>query len=367
MKVVFLSDGAYAYASGAQSAVGGAERDQWLLATALASFDWSVTVGVRAGLEPHEQRLINGVQFVGMERGQILYVWHRFLAANRPDWLFWECADHLFGAVVAIAKLLRIRTIFHTGLDRDVEPRNALTLRPNWWPLYAWGLSRTDRILVQHEGQRSKLPARWQSKAFVFPKVCILPGVVGDRLGVKPHCSRSLYVAWVAMLREPKRPDILIQIAQRMPGVQFIVCGGLAEFMTTPGYSDRIVNELRALPNVNYRGQVAPEVADQIIADAALLLSTSDEEGFPNTFTQAWSAGTPVVTLKLDPDHLIERLGLGAVSGSVERAKEDISELIASPVQRQGIAARARNFIEENYSATAVVRLFEGILQGVIK
>ena len=38
---------------------------------------------------------------------------------------------------------------------------------------------------------------------------------------------------------------------------------------------------LRAITNIDYRGQVAPEEAMEAIADAALLLSTSDEEGFP--------------------------------------------------------------------------------------
>ena len=35
MKIVFLNDLIYAYAIGAPSAVGGAERQQWLLARAL--------------------------------------------------------------------------------------------------------------------------------------------------------------------------------------------------------------------------------------------------------------------------------------------------------------------------------------------
>jgi|RhiMetdeSRZDD1v2_1073273.scaffolds.fasta_scaffold87089_2 glycosyltransferase involved in cell wall biosynthesis len=364
MKIVFINDGAYAYASGDPSANGGAERDQWLLGAALARFGWSVTVGVSDGFAPSERKSINGVEFVGIDRGQILLSWYRFLSSERPDWLFWECADYRWGPLVEIAKLLGVRTIFAAGLDREVELRRALLWRAQWWPLYAWGLARTDKIFVQHEGQLLGLPPRWRAKSLVFPKVCILPGVIGDALKIKPHSQREKYVAWVAMLREPKRPDLLIEIARKAPSLRFVVCGGVTNLATRPGYGERIGCELRALPNVQFLGQASPERAQQVIAGAAVLLSTSDEEGFPNTFVQAWSSGTPVVSLKLDPDHLIERHKLGLISGNVDRTLEELSTLLDSPERRAEMGLRGRRFIEDNYSATAVVRLFERAVQG---
>jgi glycosyltransferase involved in cell wall biosynthesis len=164
------------------------------------------------------------------------------------------------------------------------------------------------------------------------------------------------------MLRHPKRPDILVDIARKAPDVNFVVCGGPSNFLTPSGYSERMAEQLRSLRNVEFEGQVAPAKAEQVIADAAILLCTSDEEGFPNTFTQAWSSGTPVISLKLDPGGLIEQRGLGVLSGSTEQAIADIRILLHSPQRRDDIAIRARRFIAENYSATAVVKLFERIV-----
>jgi glycosyltransferase involved in cell wall biosynthesis len=360
MKIAFINDGAYAYASAAPVAVGGSERDQWLLGTALASFGWSVTMAVRNGMELGERRSIRGVEYVGIGQGQVLSAWYRFLAAERPQWLYWECATHLWGLMVEVAKSVGVRTIFAIGFDREVEIRNALTERPKWWPLYAWGLSRTDWIFAQHQGQLSKLPPRWRSKASVLPKVCVLPGVVGDTVAVRSHSERDKYVAWVAMLRQHKRPDVLVEIARRMPHVRFVVCGGPS---TLPlDSTERIIEQLRVLPNVEYLRQVPSEKAQQVIANAAILLSTSDEEGFPNTFVQAWSAGTPIITIKVDPDQIIERVGLGLVSCTVERAITDIDDLMDSPRRRDEIGAHARAFIVENYGARAVVNSFEKAL-----
>jgi glycosyltransferase involved in cell wall biosynthesis len=364
MKIAFIDDGVYAYASNSPEAVGGSERDQWLLANALVAANWSAVVGVRRGLKVGERKTIKGVEYVGIGPDRPLLAWHSFLASEKPDWLFWECAYHLWGALVEIAKINRVKTIFHAAFDTDVEPRKALSWRRNWWPLYAWGLSRSDRIFVQHSGQLANLRRPWQCKAYVLPKVCILPGVVGDQLIVKPHREREKYVAWVATLRQHKRPDVLMEIARKMPSFRFVVCGGPTTFMTSTSFRDRILDELSAAPNIEYLGQVAPETAQEVIANAALLLSTSDSEGFPNTFVQAWSSGTPVVSLKIDPDGGIERLGLGRISGDVDRAIEDITGLIESTDRRDEIAQRTRRFVVENYSASAVVRLFQRALDG---
>ena len=127
--------------------------------------------------------------------------------------------------------------------------------------------------------------------------------------------------------------------------VKYIVCGGATTHRSPSGYSQRLIEQFRGLPNIEFRGQVAPEEAERVIAEAAALLCTSDQEGFPNTFLQAWSYGTPVVTLQIDPDSIIKRLELGAVTGTVDATVEQLQRLLASPQKRQSIASRACEYI----------------------
>jgi len=365
VKIAFVNEGIYEYATGAAEAVGGLERDQWLLSRTLAARGWTAVIGVIGGLKPGQRKTIDGVEYVGLRQGRNLLAWQGFLSAERPDWLFWEGASHLFGPVVELASLARVRTIFHTAFDTDVQPRHALFRRRHWWPLYAWGLSRTNRIFVQHSGQLSKLPVRLQRKASVLPKVCNRSNGLSEPVDVKPHMLRQKYVAWVAMLRQPKRPDVLVEIARAAPNITFVVCGGVTAHRCPPGYGDRIVTALRALPNVEYRGRVSPQEAAQVIADAAVLLSTSDEEGFPNTFMQAWACETPVVSLKLDPDSIIGTIRLGAVSGGIEKVIEDTNFLLDSPQERQRIAVRARRYVAEAHSEAAVTLAFERAIHAI--
>jgi glycosyltransferase involved in cell wall biosynthesis len=353
MKVSFLNDRIYAYATSDASVVGGNERQQWLLARALASSGRKVSVGVRQGLKAGECRIIHGVEFHGIMQGHYLLDWYRFLSSRRPDWLYWRGATHLFGPLVQIAHFNRVQTIFAAAFDTDVHLRNALTGRRHWWPLYAWGLSKTERLFMQHRGQLEELSPQWRQKATVVPSI-------GDmHINITPHACRERYVAWVGMLRQPKRPDLLLQIARRSPQIKYIVCGGASSHRSPSGYSERLIEQLRGLPNILFRGQVSPEQAERVIAEAAALLCTSDQEGFPNTFLQAWSHGTPVVTLKVDPDSVIRRQELGAITGAIDVTVERLEQLLQSPEERQGIATRAGEYIRGHHSAQAVINVFD--------
>ena len=167
------------------------------------------------------------------------------------------------------------------------------------------------------------------------------------------------------MLRRFKRPDLLIEIARKAPDLRFVVCGGPTTFTAAPGYGEQIAKTLRSLPNVEYRGQVPPDEANRVIANAASFLSTSDEEGFPNTFLQAWAAGTPVVSLRVDPDHVVARHRLGKISLTVQQAICDIRMLLDSEQEREAISSRAREYVAKNHSAPAVIRIFECGTRGV--
>lgn len=353
MKIAFLNDVAYEYAIGSPKAVGGTERDIWVLSRALAAAGWEVVVGVCGTIAIGQRRMIDGVEYVGINPGNPIVAWNRFLASERPDWLFWEGASHWWGILVELAKRHAARTVFHTAFDTDVSPRNALVRRSSWWPLYAWGLERSDRILVQHGGQFDLLSSRWKSKSKVLPKVCQLPPAM------IPHSARSSYIAWVAMLRTPKRPDLLVEIARKAPHLKFVVCGGLTAHRSQGDATARAAESLKQLPNVDYRGRVDPEEAAEVIENAALLLCTSDQEGFPNTFVQAWSHGTPVVTLRVDPDNIIKERRLGLVTGPVDATVERLQQLMFDSQERQAMAIRARQYIVDEHSAEVVVKKFD--------
>jgi glycosyltransferase involved in cell wall biosynthesis len=359
-----FNNGIYAYASGDPSAVGGAERQQWLLARALTAAGWSVTVGLQGLPELEDGATIEDVHFVSLPGTKSvstpyrrLLCLYRFLRSELPDWWYWRCASHLWGPAVSIAKLLGVRTIFAAGFDADVLPRRALAGRPKWWPLYSWGLANTDRIFVQHSGQFSELSEKLRSKAAIVSNIVHMPATI------KRHDERERYIAWVGMLRQPKRPDLLVEIARKAQNLHFVVCGGPSDHRSPNGYGSRIVAELKSLSNVDYRGQIASHEARKIIANSSILLCTSEREGFPNTFLEAWASGTAVVSMTVDPDFLIQQRRLGIVSGSVAQAISDLNYLLQAEQEREAISHRARRYVCETHDESVVVDVVQRVLQ----
>jgi glycosyltransferase involved in cell wall biosynthesis len=131
-------------------------------------------------------------------------------------------------------------------------------------------------------------------------------------------------VFWAARVVPIKRPDIVAELAHRLPEVTFVMAGG----GDREGLYGDILAQSRSLPNLELLGHVPIAEIDRHFAAADLFLNTSDAEGFPNTFLQAWAQGTPVCSLPVDPDQILRRTGIGLVAdGSMDRLEEVILKI----------------------------------------
>jgi len=156
-------------------------------------------------------------------------------------------------------------------------------------------------VIAQHDGQMAAFRKKGiQSKVF--------PNLVDIK---KLHSVRSTEkegFIFVGSLDVSKGLRELIQIASLSPHSKFTVVGQPRGRRSGP-----LVESLRSLPNVEYLGRLDHDSTIEQIGKSKALLCTSRFEGFPNIFLEAWSVGTPVISLAVDPDGVIERENLGIV------------------------------------------------------
>jgi glycosyltransferase involved in cell wall biosynthesis len=147
-----------------------------------------------------------------------------------------------------------------------------------------------------------------------------------------------------------------------MTHVRFVLVGAL---MATPHerqWAKALMASIKATPNLEYVGQKSQEEVNVLLARAHVFVNTSQDEGFANTFIQAWMREVPVVSLHVNPDDVFdrERVGIHA-AGSEERLYQAVRRLISDRQLRSEHAACARIYAQKRHSVRNV-RLLEKLI-----
>lgn len=168
-------------------------------------------------------------------------------------------------------------------------------------------------------------------------------------------------VLWVGSVKLWKRPEQFYELARRCSNLdcEFVMAGEMHD-KHCQGSLYRAQQELK---NFRYAGFVPPEHIGKLYDKAHVLVSTSRAEGFPNTFTQAWLRGVPVLSLDVDPDKLLSRDGLGAVASDMNALEHKLRELLADANRRREIGLRAQEFAKKEFDLQANVDRLEEIIQ----
>jgi glycosyltransferase involved in cell wall biosynthesis len=259
------------------------------------------------------------------------------------DLYYTSCAGMHVGLVALFCRRFRRRFVFRTASDTDCDGSRLLVrfARDRW--LYAYGLRRADAILVQSASQAEVLARNYG-----------LTGRVAGMLVEKPQpvAARDIDVLWVSNIRQVKRPDRILELAEKLPGVKIHLVGGALSGEGTL-FQD-VKHAAAARSNVSFHGRLPYRDVSELYGRARLLVNTSDVEGFPNSYLQAWVRGVPVVTL-IDPDRVIEREGLGVAARSTAQIAGAIEHLLGDPVAWKAASDRCGAFMASEYGEDKVL------------
>jgi glycosyltransferase involved in cell wall biosynthesis len=259
------------------------------------------------------------------------------------------------GLVALFCRSFRRRFVFRTASDTDCDGSRLLVsfARDRW--LYAYGLRRANAILVQSASQAETLARNYGLAGRVAGMLVETP---------LPVAVRDIDVLWVSNIRREKRPDRVLELAGRLPEVKVHMVGG-----SLPG-EEALYLDIRltatATANVSFHGRLSYWDANELYGRAKLLVNTSDVEGFPNSYLQAWIRGVPVVTL-IDPDGVIEREGLGVAAGSAAQIPSAISHLLSNPAAWKAASDRCRAFMAREYGEDRVLAPYLDTFENVMR
>ncbi|MCP4549095.1 MAG: glycosyltransferase family 4 protein [bacterium] len=279
----------------------------------------------------------------------------RFLREKRSDVVLQRGASELTGLSAWACGKLNIPFVFCLASDTDLKRGAEILPHPQDRLLYRWGLARADRIVAQTRDQASLLERAYKREAVVLPSFphYSAPATTKEEPGSA--------ILWGGNIRPIKRPEWLLELAHLRPDLDFIVFGGIA-----PGhakYAEDIISRLIAQPNIEYLGPVAPGDLGSVFDRCKILLNTSEAEGFPNTFLEAWQRGLQVVAT-VDADGLLKERGLGKFTDSVSGISAHVSDILKSPEDISGKRILdAREFVDDNFNMERISERWDTLLK----
>ena len=368
-RVCIIAHRAYgSIAGGERGHAGGVERQTTALARRLAGRGFGVSLLVWNEGQP-QRTSIDGVQVIAMcaERDGVPGVrffhprWTslaRALNTANADVYYHNCAEYVTGQIAMWCARHRRRFVYSVASDPECDPR--LPMLHEWRDkaLFRYGLRRADRIIVQTRQQQQQLRQHWSLDSVVLKMPLAAPVIVPSSAAGRPR--RAI---WVGRIAREKRLDRLLSIADRLPHVTFEIAGGV-DAAFREGAS--LIEQARQRPNIHVLGQVPRDQMARVYHNATCLVCTSDYEGFPNTFLEAWSCGVPVVST-VDPDGLIATGRLGYLGASDEEVARAIDRLDGEPAEREAIGQRARDYVTRHHSPESAFDAFERTLREVME
>ncbi len=247
------------------------------------------------------------------------------------------------------------RFVFRAASDADCDPTRLLVryARDRW--LYRYGLRRADAILVQSAVQAGSLAGKFGLDS----------RMAGMLVEPAPRdVERNIDVLWVGNIRRVKRPDRILSLSAELPEVGFHMVGGPLPDEGALFHTTRRAAMLR--PNITFHGRLSYQDTNALYGRARLLINTSDVEGFPNSYLQAWVRGVPVVSY-VDPDGIIRRHGLGVVVESALEMRAAIERLLADTGALAAASARCQAYVAREFTEDKILAPYLATFDEVLR
>jgi len=270
------------------------------------------------------------------------------------DVYYQNCAEYVTGQVALWCRHHARGFVYSVASDPDCDPKLPAMHTRRERVLYRYGLRHADRIIVQTRRQQDMLQAGFGLRSIVLPMPCPGPSDT-EYASPQPPSPDNSHVLWVGRIAPVKRLEFLLEVAKALPSVTFHVAG--MPYIGDP-YSENVLREARAIANVTVHGMVPRHLMPELYQGSNMLCCTSEYEGFPNTFLEAWSYGLPIIST-VDPDNLIAERSLGITAKTGKDMIAAIRQLCNSPARWQELSRNSRRYYAAHHAVDPVMQQFE--------
>ena len=369
-RICFVAHFSYgALTGGSTGQIGGVERQTSLTARWFAARGYQVSVltwdvgqddgvdidGVRVFKMCRSDAGIKGLRFIWP-------MWTSLMAAMKKadaDIYYHNYADCVTGQARLWCRWHNRKFIFSVAHDLQCDARLPALHAFRERILYRYGLKTAHKVIVQSKKQQDMMHKNFGRDSVILPMPCSGPSEDGCANHAQTQ-GEAHRVLWIGRISRQKRPHLLLELAKTCPDMIFDLVGP----EDGSDYTKDVCERANHLANIEVHGPALRDRVPEFYKKATAMCCTSNSEGFPNTFLEAWSHGLPIVST-FDPDDLIANKGLGITAQDVPDLARGLHLLCESEDQRRNMSERVRQFYLENYTVDAVMAKYEKVFQDV--
>ncbi|MBN2139318.1 MAG: glycosyltransferase [Sedimentisphaerales bacterium] len=352
IKVCFIAPKAYPLFNPKVAAVfGGAEVDLYYLATELAKDDNFEVAFITADYGQEQCETIENVKIIktaDFKKNVVsggLRVWRGLRQADAGIYMIKTISPGMF-LTALFCRLKRKAFVYRTSntnsCDGTYLRQHSLSGR-----LYKWALRSAARVFVQNRTDRENLETTTGVRAIAIPN--------GHRLAPSKQARRDT-ILWVGRSAQIKRPELFVDLAEKMPEEHFTM---ICQRATGDDNFKSLADRAAKTPNLQFVERVDFDKINACFQKAKMLVNTSEAEGFPNTFIQAAVNETPILSLNVNPDGFLDDCDCGACcNGSMNRLAETLKSLLEDN-KYVNIGKNARTYAEKNHNVTTIVERYK--------
>lgn len=322
----------------------------WALAF---SHNWNITSFTSAPItkeaEDFPATFVQDLPTRGIGMWKYFFFARKKMRQLRPDVIMTRGGRNRNLLFVALwAKLFGSKVVHFLASDVELDKiYNSFEARVNK-KMFHHGLKYVDYFVAQNEYQRAVAQQRYPgAKVLIIPNVW---GALPEKNDVAALTEKG-FVLWVGNTRRLKRPQWVFEIAKQFPDLTFVMIGGNSDNEVY----EQCLQLAKQTPNVRFMGSVQFFDTDQYFKQTKYLLCTSEYEGFPNTFLQAWSHNVPVLST-VDPSGVIGRHGLGANCAEIEDFETALRDFECNPERYKAACSNISAYFEQAHSVASNYR-----------
>lgn len=285
------------------------------------------------------------------------YVYKKIKQA-RPNYLYQGIPSWTSFFLGAICRFLNIKYVLRISNDYLLDDRFYKNYSRTHRYFQRQGMKLAHCILCQNDYQLSIVKKEFPGKIAI--KISNPFFLKGHPTDIDVHSRK--YIAWLGLYQYQKNLPLLYQIASELKQETFYIAGKESSKCDEETY--RYLDRLKELPNVKFVGFLQRDEVLPFLASAKFLLNTSHYEGFSNTFLEAMSVRTPIMTSKhVNPDSIITNFNLGLVYSDLadlknqyaavtpeayENMTNNVLDYVMQHHEYRNLARKLMNFLNNN-------------------